>query len=392
MAQPWIDLLSGDFYGDPAREAQAWMRAHSPVHFDETNGVWGVATYDGVVTVGRDPATFSNAGGTRPDTGPLPWMIDMDPPGHRTRRKLVSAGFTPAQVRGREARIGAICDDLIDAVCEKGECDFVHDLAAPLPLIVIGDLLGVAPEDRSELLRWSHDLLGSLGATDERIQAAAVAFGEYYQYAEHAIATRREQPTDDLISVFVHAQVDGDRLDEHEVIMESLLLLVGGNESTRHTISGGMELLFQHPDERRKLADDPSLLPSGVEEMLRSITPVKNMTRTLTRNAELCGQSLSEGDKVLLLYESANHDDAHFTDPERFDVERSPNDHLAFGFGNHFCLGASLARLEIATMFGRLAQRLPDLELATDDLQPRFLGAPVSMPVRFTPTVPVFAT
>ena len=200
------------------------------------------------------------------------------------------------------------------------------------------------------------------------------------------MAERRAQPTDDLVSVFVHAEVDGDRLDEHEVIMESLLLLVGGDESTRHVMSGGMELLCANPDQRARLAADPGLLPTAVEEMLRYVSPVKNMTRTLTRDAELCGQPLRAGDKALLLYESANHDEAHFDAPERFDVGREPNDHLAFGFGAHFCLGASLARVEIASMTEHVLRRLPDLELATDEPLPRFLGAPTAMPVRFTPT------
>ncbi len=386
MDAPAIDLLASDFYGDLARTAHAWMRANSPVHRDEANQLWGVSTYDGIVAVGRDPETYSNAGGTRPDTGPVAWMLDMDAPDHRKRRKLVSAGFTPAQVRARGERIAAICDGLIDAVCERGECDFVHDLAAPLPLIVIGDLLGMPAEDRGDLLRWSDDLLGSIDGSEERIQAAANAFGEFYEYAQVAVAERRAQPTDDLVSVFVHAEVDGDRLDEHEVIMESLLLLVGGDESTRHVMSGGMELLCAHPDERARLIADPGLLPTAVEEMLRYVSPVKNMTRTLTRDAELCGQPLRAGDKALLLYESANHDEAHFDEPERFDVGREPNDHLAFGFGAHFCLGASLARVEIASMTEHVLRRLPDLELATDEPLPRFLGAPTAMPVCFTPT------
>jgi len=386
MPAPAIDLLAADFYGDVARAGHAWMRANSPVHRDERNRIWGIATYDGIVAVGRDPETYSNAGGTRPDTGPVAWMLDMDAPDHRKRRKLVSAGFTPAQVRARGERIAAICDDLIDAVCERGECDFVHDLAAPLPLIVIGDLLGMPAEDRGDLLRWSDDLLGSIDGSDERMEAAANAFGEFYEYARVAVADRRARPTDDLVSVFVHADVDGDRLDEHEVIMESLLLLVGGDESTRHVMSGGMELLCANPGERARLVADPGLLPTAVEEMLRYVSPVKNMTRTLTRDAELCGRRLRAGDKALLLYESANHDEAHFDEPERFDVARDPNDHLAFGFGAHFCLGASLARLEIATMTERVLRRLPDLELATDESLPRFLGAPTAMPVRFTPT------
>jgi len=382
---PHIDLSSGDFYGD-AREAYRWMRARSPVHFDANSGWWGVATYDGVLAVERDAATFSNAGGSRPDTGPLPWMIDMDAPDHLKRRKLVNRGFTPGRVRSTEAHLGRLCDEIINRVCERGDCDLVADLAAPLPMIVIGDMLGIAAEDRDDLLRWSDDLLASLSGDPERIEGAAAAFGEYEAYARRMIAARRENPRDDLVSVLVHAEVDGDRLDDDEIVFESLLLLVGGDETTRHVISGGIEQLLLNPSEKQKVVRDPRLLPSAVEEMLRWVSPIKNMNRTVTHDVELAGQQLRAGDKVLVLYESADFDESHFDDPERFDVERSPNDHLAFGFGAHFCLGASLARLEVVTMVDRLLRRLPDLEPATDDPPPRFMTTLEELPVRFTPT------
>jgi cytochrome P450 family 142 subfamily A polypeptide 1 len=386
MVGPEIDFLSEDFYDGPAREAYAWLRVNEPVHFDARNGLWGVASYDGVVAASRDPNTFSNAGGTRPDTGPLPWMLDMDGAAHRTRRKLVSRGFTPGRVAASRPWVESICDDLIDQVCERGTADLVGDLAAPLPMIVIGDLLGVAPEDRADLLRWSDDLIGSLSGEDDRIIAAAAAFEEYQSYARVAIEARRRAPTGDLMSVIVHAEVDGERLADDEVMFEILLLLVGGDESTRHVITGGMEALLQYADERRKVIEDPSRLPAAVEEMLRWVTPIKHMTRTLTRDAELGAALLREGDKLLLLYESANFDEAHFDHPDRFDIDRLPNDHVAFGFGPHFCLGASLARLEIESMVGRLLTRLPDLELASDEPPPRFLGALQRLPVQFTPT------
>jgi cholest-4-en-3-one 26-monooxygenase len=388
MTEPAIDLSSGDFYSD-ARETYRWMRANSPVHFDTNSGLWGVATYAGVMAVERDPATFSNAGGSRPDTGPLPWMIDMDAPAHAKRRKLVNRGFTPGSVRAQAAHVGRLCDELIDRVCEQGECDLVADLAAPLPMIVIGDLLGVAPEDRDDLLQWSDDMLGSLSGDPERLQAAATAFGEYQEYASRMITARREQPRDDLISTLVHAEVDGDKLDDTEIVFETLLLLVGGDETTRHVISGGMEQLLVDPASNRKLREDADLVPSAVEEMLRWVTPIKNMNRTVTRDVELDGRDLAVGDKVLVLYESANFDAEHFTEPDRFEIERSPNDHLAFGFGPHFCLGASLARLEVAVMVERLLRRLPDLAIATEDPVPRFIGAITELPVRYSPAPPV---
>ena len=389
MTAPQIDLLAGDLYGERATNAYEWMREHSPVHFDEGNGLWGVATYDGVLAAGRDPSTFSNAGGSRPNTGPLPWMIDMDAPDHLKRRKLVNRGFTPARVRGTADHLRELCDELVDRVCEAGECDLVRDLAAPLPMIVIGDMLGVPPEDRDKLLHWSDLMLGSLRGTPEAMEAAAVGFGEFDAYAREMIVARRAEPTDDLVSVLVHAEVDGDRLDDGEILMETLLLLVGGDETTRHVITGGTEALITHPDQRTGLAADRSAVPRAVEEMLRWVSPIKNMHRTVTEDVTLEGQELHAGDRVLLLYESANYDPAQFDEPERFDVTRTPNDHLAFGFGAHFCLGASLARLEIQTMTECLLDRLPDLELATDDPLPRAIGAIQSMPVRFTPAAPV---
>lgn len=381
---PVVDLLSGSFYAD-ARPAYAWMREHEPVFFDERNRLWALTTYDLVQGAGRDPGTFSNAGGSRPDTGPLPWMIDMDGAAHRARRRLVSGAFTPARVRAKEATVRAICDELIDAVCERGACDFVGDLAAPLPMIVIGDMLGVAPEDRGQLLRWSDDLLATLSGDPEKIEQAAAAFGEYSAYAARTIAARRAEPADDLFSVLVHAEVDGEGLSDDELIFESLLILVGGDETTRHVISGGMEQLARHPTARDLLLGDPGSIPTAVEEMLRWVSPIKSMNRTLTRDVELHGRTLRQGDKVLLLYESANFDEAHFDEPERFDVTRSPNEHVAFGFGPHFCLGAGLARLELRVVFERLLARLPDLTLA-GDITRDALGSITRMPVTFTPT------
>ena len=388
MATPVIDLLSGELFGERARETYAWMRDHSPVHRD-VNGLWGVSRYADLVRVAKDPASFSNAGGSRPNTGPLPWMIDLDPPEHAKRRKLVSKAFAPGRVRASEPHIARICDELLDTVCERGECDLVRDLAAPLPLIVIGDMLGVAPGDRGDLLRWSDGMLSSLSGDPDDLERAAVAFGEYTDYAGRVIAARREDPTDDLVSVLVHAEVDGERLTEDEIVFESLLILVGGDETTRHVISGGTEQLLANENEHRKLRDDPGRLAAAIEEMLRWVSPIKNMARTATRDLELCGEQVPAGAKLLLLYESANFDERQFAEPQRFTIDRVPNDHLAFGFGPHFCLGASLARVELTAMFERLLRRLPDLRLATEAPLPRFLGAIESMPVSFSPSAPV---
>jgi cytochrome P450 family 142 subfamily A polypeptide 1 len=388
-ARPAIDLLSGQFYVDGARDAYRWMRDNEPVCFDAKNGMWGIGTYDGVLAAERDPQTFTSTGGSRPDTGPLPWMIDMDGPAHATRRKLVSSGFTPARVRATEPRLRGIADGLIDGVCERGACDFVHDIAAPLPMIVIGDMLGVDAADRDDLLRWSHGMLASLTGEPEGFVAAAEAFGAYVEYAKRMIADRRAEPRDDLFSVLVHAEIDGDRLDEDAIIFESLLLLIGGDETTRQVTAGGMEQLLHHPDQKGALLADPDRLPGAIEEMLRWVSPIKSMARTTTAEVELEGVTLDAGAKVLLLYEAANFDDTHFADPQRFDIERTPNDHLAFGFGPHFCLGASLARLELRAMFERLLDRMPDVALASDDPLPRTITGIERMPVVYSSSVPV---
>lgn len=388
-----IDLLDGEFWGRNPHEELAWLRAHAPVWWDRRNELWGVATHELVKQVSRQPQLFSSAGGIRPDQDPVPHMIDMDDPAHFQRRKLVSRGFTPARVRDQEASIRATARRLIDSVAERGECDFVGDIAAWLPLIVIGDSLGVEPQHHAQLLEWSDDLLRMLGAKDAGlIERGAAAWLGYREYALRVIAARREQPTDDLISVLVHAEVDGDRLDDEELIAESLLLLIGGDETTRHVITGGVYQLLLERDRWEALRADRSLVPTAVEEMLRWVTPIKNMARTATTDTVLGGQRIAAGDKLMLLYSSANRDDAVFDDPFTFDIRRSPNDHLAFGFGAHFCLGNSLARLELRVIVEELLERLPDLALV-DRAEPAFRPANFvsgyeQMPVRFTPVRP----
>jgi len=387
-SRPEIDFLSGAFFLDGARESYRWLRENAPLCFDPNSGLWGISTYEGVLAAERDPQRFSSAGGSRPETGPLPWMVDMDGAEHTKRRKLVSRGFTPARVRATEPHLGDICDDLIDRVCEQGRCDVVRDLAAPLPMIVIGDMLGVAAADRGDLLRWSHGMLGSLTGEPEAVEAAADAFSQYVEYAHRVIADRRAEPTDDLFSILVHATVDGERLDDDEIIFESLLLLIGGDETTRQVTAGGLEQLLLHPEQAEKARAGPEMVASTVEEMLRWVSPIKSMARTTTAEVDLAGTTIPAGAKVVLLYESANFDGGQFAEPERFDVERSPNEHLAFGFGPHVCLGASLARAELRVMTSRILDRLPGLELETDAPRPRSITGIEAMPVVFDPSSP----
>ncbi|WP_328361447.1 cytochrome P450 [Mycobacterium sp. NBC_00419] len=390
--KPDVDLTNGNFYSDRnAHEVYSWMRANEPV-FRDRNGLAAAATYQAVIDAERDPETFSNTGGIRPDQPGMPYMIDMDDPSHLLRRKLVNAGFTRKRVMDKLAGIDVLCDSLIDAVCEQGECDFVRDIAAPLPMAVIGDMLGVLPAERATLLKWSDDLVCGLNsaADEETLQAVMDAFAGYSAYAIETIAKRRTEPTDDLFSILVNSEVEGQRMDDQEIIMETLLILIGGDETTRHTLSGGTEQLLRHEDQWEQLIADDAKVAGAIEEMLRWTSPVKNMARTAMRDVEFHGTELRQGEKMLLMFESANFDEAVFGDPESFRIDRNPNSHLAFGFGTHFCLGNQLARLELSTMLRKLLTRLPDLRLAdgvTVPLRPaNFVSGPEAMPVVFTPT------
>ena len=322
--KPDVDLTDGNFFADgAARGAYHWMRANEPV-FRDRNGLAAAASYQAVLDAERDPEVFSNTGGIRPDNPAMPYMIDMDDPDHLLRRKLVNSGFTRKQVTDKMAGIETLCDTLIDAVCERGECDFVRDIAAPLPMAVIGDMLGVVPADRATLLKWSDDLVcGLSSAADEAaLQAVMEAFAGYSAFAMETTAKRRAEPTDDLFSVLVNAEVDGQRLADDEIVFETLLILIGGDETTRHTLSGGTEQLLRHPDQWDRLVADREHLPGAVEEMLRWTSPVKNMARTAMRDNEFHGTQIRKGEKMLVLLESANFEESDFCDPESIGIER----------------------------------------------------------------------
>jgi len=390
--QPWIDLIDGAFYGGDPYPAFAWMRANQPVYHDAANGIWGITKHRDIKDISKNPVDFINGGGIRPDMGPLPMMIDMDAPLHHERRRLVSAGFTPVRVRAMEENIRHVCDFILDQISDAGSGDLVHDIAAPLPLIVIGQLLGISPEDRPDLLRWSDDLMRGQGTEDpELLEKMIVAFAEYTAYMTAVVEDRRSTgKDDDLVGILVHAGEDGQGLDDDSLIHETLLILIGGDETTRHVVSGGVEALMANPDQLALVAEDRSLIPSAVEEMLRWVTPIKNMCRQTTRDVEVRGVTIPEGDKLLLLYPSANRDEDIFDEPDRFDITRSPNDHIAFGFGTHFCLGNQLARLELKVMLERLLERMPDIHRSEggplDYRDANFVSGLESMPIAFTPS------
>ncbi len=390
--RPDLNLLDGGWYADDPHEVWTWMRREAPVYYDEAAAVWGIAAYDDVLAIEKDPVTFSSHRAPRPHGDHLPMMISMDDPEHRQRRGLVNRGFTPRRIAEMEPAVAALCARIVDRVCQRGSCDFVWDVAAPLPLMVIAELLGFDVEAHEDLLRWSDDLMRAttLDPTPEQAQAGFDAMLGFREFQLGVIADRRRAPRDDLVSKLCQAEVEGGRLDDESIVNEALLILIGGDETTRHVISGGMLALLEQPEQLDALRADPGLLPVAVEELLRWVSPVKNMARTATRDVEVHGRQLHEGDQLMLFYPSANRDEDVFPLAQTLDIRRQPNPHLAFGFGTHFCLGASLARLELRVLLAEVLARLPDLALA--DPSPltyrpsNFVSGLESMPVRFAPT------
>ena len=387
------------FLGGVPHDAFARLRAEAPVYFHpeaDGPGFWVLSRYADVTAASLDSKTFSSwKGGTMIrdlqgedlDQTRL-MMLNMDAPRHTKYRRLVSLGFTPRMVTRLTPHVRAMASRIIDNVAARGECDFVTEIAAELPLQAIAEMIGVPLEDRHLVFEWSNRLVGFDDPEfSGSVEAGKLAAMEMYLYANQLAVARKENPRDDLVSVLMAGEVEGEKLSEAEFDAFFLLLAVAGNETTRNLISGGMLALMQHPDERRRLLANPALLPTAVEEMLRWVSPVMHFRRTAMRDTELRGQKIREGDKVTLWYVSANRDEEIFPHPQRFDVGRTPNDHLAFGLGHHFCLGANLARLEIQIIFEEILRRLPDIEPAgpVARLRSNFLNSIKSMPVRFTP-------
>jgi len=380
---PEVRLLSPDFYADFDR-LTAWMRSEAPLYWDDETGIWGAASHELVSMMSREWHTFCSGKGSRPESS-VPSMINFDAPEHTKRRRLVGAGFTPRRVADHEPFLRRAVNSLIDNVIDNGRCDIVRDIATPLPMLMIGELMGLPSEDNDKLLHWS-DLFATGGEEiRSEVEHAVVEWNDYIMTKVHE---RRGGDGQDLVSLVVNAEWEGQRLSDIDVMFETMLVLVGGDETTRHVISGGVAALLQHSDQMSRLRSDPSLLPTAIEEMLRWSTPVRNMNRTATTDVDVNGMRIREGDRVLLLYPSANRDERVFTDPHRFDVGRTPNDHVAFGaYGRHHCLGAPLARLELRIMFEELLRRLDHIELDTDHIPWRrgnFVLGPNSVPVTFT--------
>jgi cholest-4-en-3-one 26-monooxygenase len=392
-----LNLLDGSWYAEDPHAIFDEMRRSAPVHYDPVGAVWGIFKHADVLAVEKDAKTFSSHRAPRPHGQHLPTMISMDDPEHQRRRSLVNRGFTPKRVAAHQPMMRQLCRQIINGVCEQGSCDFVWDIAARLPLYVIAELMGYEPDLYDDLLRWSEEIMGPTSAemvTPEQIakvlQSTNRAIEEFNEAQLGIIANRRQHPRDDVITTLCQAEIDGERLDDESIVQEMLLILIGGDETTRHVLSGGMLELIKHADQREALRSGAADMAVAAEEMIRWNSPVQNMGRTATRDLTLRGQRINEGDQLMLFYPSANRDEEVFEHPHEFDIGRNPNPHVAFGIGTHFCLGASLARLEVRMMMTEALRRLPGLELAAEAPLPRrasnFVSGLESMPVTFTPT------
>ena len=391
---------------DPATYAQGFpyevfreLRDADPVsHHDHPgweHGYWAVSRHADVQRVSRDWNGFQNAPNPfLPDSadvgeqsGSSLLMISLDPPEHTKLRKLISSGFTPRRVNDLGTRVKARVDSVIDSVAERGQCDLVRDVALWLPLHAIADLVGVPEEDRKQIFEWTELTFGFEAGTTSETRAEAAQ--SMFAYADAMCAERADEPRDDLMSVLLHAEVDGERLTQMQLAVFFMLLQNAGSETTRNLITTGTLALLQRPDQLRRLGNDLSLLPVAIEELLRHATPVMSFTRQATKDTEVSGQAIAAGDRVLMVYASANRDERAFDSPDAIDITRDPNDHVAFGAGGpHFCLGAHLARLESKLMFEAILTRFDGLELAADPASlPRvnsnLIDGLAEMPVRW---------
>jgi cholest-4-en-3-one 26-monooxygenase len=402
--QPLDEILVVDrehWKDGPPHELFKRLRAECPVHWTEKitefpseAGFWSVTRADDIHTVSRDWETYSSAYGiTTVSDAVMPlaliqaMFIGMDPPKHDRLKALFQRGFTPKRIAEHEDEIRAIAVGVLDGLGGRETADLVHDVAQPVVSRVIGSFMGIPPEDDA---LWARLMTAVLGAGDDDLNPEGVDavmqrdVPEIFERCRKLIAERRERPTNDLTSVLVHAEVDGETLTEEEIVMGFFLLMAAGNDSTKATYCSGMRALLDHPEERRKLLDDPTLIPSAVEESLRMFPAFGHFRRTAMRDTELAGQPIRKGDKVVLWYPSSNRDESRYEDPDRFDVTRNP-EHQAFGAGGrHFCLGTALARLELRILLEETLPRFPDMQL---DGEPRYAESPFanqlkSLPVR----------
>ena len=359
-----IDLLAPELYAGDPYPTYAWMRANEPVYWDGVNELWGIARYDDIVEIEKRKDVFINSdtakGGYRPNLPADPAIIGLDDPEHSKRRNLVSRRFTPRAANAWEddvrAKVNAILDDAAAAQARDGAVEIVEQMAAPLPAMMIGKLLGFDDADWPKLKHWSETTIALGGGPRYFNEVGMISAMEFAAAASDLFDAKKACPADDIYSLYTTAEIDGCPFDKDAAIADGLLLLDGGAETTRTVIAHTIVNLFRHPEQLRKLREGADLTVA-VEEFIRYVTPIHNMCRVASRDHEISGVTIPAGNQVVLMYSSANRDESQFDDPESFDVTRTPNNHIAFGFGTHFCLGASLARLEIRVFFEELLRR-----------------------------------
>jgi cholest-4-en-3-one 26-monooxygenase len=362
-----IDLLDGDFYVNDPYPTYAWMRANAPAYWDETNELWGISRYDDIVEIEKRKDIFVNSdqakGGYRPNIPADPAIIGLDDPLHHKRRNLVSRRFTPRAISSWEDHVRGVVTRLLDAVeARGGESEIVGDLAAPLPAMMIGRLLGFDEDAWPDLQSWSERTILMGGGPRYFNEDGMTAAMEFAQASADLYEAKKGCPVDDVMSVWTGAHIDGQPLPVEAVISDCLLVLDGGAETTRTVIGRTILNLVERPEVWEDLRGGADSVVA-TEEFIRYVTPVHNMCRVARADYEVGGETVRPGQQVVLMYPSANRDETHFPDPDRLDIHRNPNNHLAFGFGTHFCLGASLARLEIRVFFEELRRRVRGLRL-----------------------------
>lgn len=367
-----IDLLDGDFYVDDPYRAYAWMRDNAPAYWDPINELWGISRYDDIVAIEKRKDVFINSdqakGGYRPNIPADPAIIGLDDPLHQKRRNLVARRFTPRAVASWEDHIRDVVRGLLDdAMAHGGPIEIIDEVAAPLPAEMIGLLLGFPAEMRPKLQEWSERTIALGGGPRYMDEDGIVAAMEFAAASAELYEEKRRCPADDVMTVWTTAEVPGHPFGVDEVISDSLLLLDGGAETTRTVIARTIIEMSRRPEQWQLLRDGADL-GIAVEEFIRFVTPIHNMCRVATQDTEIAGSTIAAGDQLVLMYSSANRDPAHFEDPEELDVTRNPNHHISFGFGTHFCLGASLARLEIRILFEELLERASGFRLVPDSI------------------------